>query len=284
MRPTASQIRPLLLNVGLGIQNADWNWQDVCSPFTRVYYVTEGHAEVRLDHGSVTLRPGHLYLIPSFTRHSYVCDSRFVHYYIHIYEDPDDGDTLEESFALPCEVEATPLDLPLVERLCALNPRALLPGSDPETYDNHASLARTLSQNRRAPLPDRLETSAILQMLLSRFLRQATPRDARDARVETALAYIRAHLCEGLDVGTLADMACMSKDHFIRLFHREKGTTPLQYVNQKKMEKAQLMLLTSDLPVKGVAERLAYDDYSYFCRLFKKTTGFTPQLYRQSTH
>lgn len=37
-------------------------------------------------------------------------------------------------------------------------------------------------------------------------------------------------------------------------------------------------------PVKNVAFALSYDDYSYFNRLFKKTTGLTPQEYRNSYH
>ena len=34
----------LILNVGLAIHNADWNWKNINSPFTRLYYVTEGTA------------------------------------------------------------------------------------------------------------------------------------------------------------------------------------------------------------------------------------------------
>lgn len=48
------------------------------------------------------------------------------------------------------------------------------------------------------------------------------------------------------------------------------GTTPLQYINQKKIEKAQLLLITEELAVKEIAFRLAFEDYSYFNRLFKK--------------
>ena len=62
---------------------------------------------------------------------------------------------------------------------------------------------------------------------------------------------------------------------------QELGTTPLQYINQKKIEKAQLLLITEELAVKEIAFQLAFDDYSYFSRLFKKTTGVTPQEYRR---
>ena len=77
---------PLTLNVGLAIHNADWNWQNVTSPFTRIYYVTKGHAKIILPSGEYQLKPGHMYMIPSFTLHSYSCEEHFEHYYIHIYE------------------------------------------------------------------------------------------------------------------------------------------------------------------------------------------------------
>ena len=80
---------------------------------------------------------------------------------------------------------------------------------------------------------------------------------------------------------SLAAISCLSKDHFIRLFKKEVGNTPLQYINQKKIEKAQLILITEDIPVKNIAYLLAYEDHSYFNRLFKKITGVTPQQYRE---
>ena len=46
------------------------------------------------------------------------------------------------------------------------------------------------------------------------------------------------------------------------------------------MEKAQLLLVTDNMPVKSVAYALAFEDYSYFNRLFKKITGITPKDYR----
>jgi AraC-like DNA-binding protein len=78
----------------------------------------------------------------------------------------------------------------------------------------------------------------------------------------------------------LASVACVTKPYFIRLFKNEIGISPLQYVNSKKVERAQLLLYTTDMHVKEVAYALGFSDYSYFIRMFRKMTGFTPQDYR----
>ena len=70
----------------------------------------------------------------------------------------------------------------------------------------------------------------------------------------------------------------------VQVVMTEIGVTPSKYINQKKIEKAQLILVTDEMSVKNVAFALSYDDYSYFNRLFKKTTGLTPQEYRNSYH
>ena len=87
MNLQVEQMHPLVLNVGLAIHNADWNWKNVNSPFTRLYYITEGTAQIELPDGIHTLYPHHMYFIPSFTVHTNICDSHFEHYYLHIYED-----------------------------------------------------------------------------------------------------------------------------------------------------------------------------------------------------
>jgi AraC-like DNA-binding protein len=51
-------------------------------------------------------------------------------------------------------------------------------------------------------------------------------------------------------------------------------------VNSKKVERAQLLLYTTDMYVKEVAYALGFSEYSYFIRMFRKMTGFTPQDYR----
>lgn len=282
MNLQVEQMHPLVLNVGLAVHNADWNWKNVNSPFTRLYYVTEGSAQIELPDGIYTLSPKHMYFIPAFTIHTNICKSNFVHYYLHIYEDHySDNDWLDH-WKFPVEIEATDLDLALFKRLCEINPHMTLQKSDPTTYDNNPTLMQNLIKNRQRAFCDKVESRGIVFQLLSRFFRQGQSKiEMEDNRIAKTVLYIRKHLNEAIELEKLAEISCLSKDHFIRLFKKELGTTPLQYINQKKIEKAQLLLITEELAVKEIAFQLAFDDYSYFNRLFKKTTGVTPQEYRR---
>lgn len=282
MNLQVEQMHPLVLNVGLAVHNADWNWKNVNSPFTRLYYVTEGSAQIELPDGIYTLSPKHMYFIPAFTIHTNICKSNFVHYYLHIYEDHySDNDRLDH-WKFPVEIEATDLDLALFKRLCEINPHMTLQKSDPTTYDNNPTLMQNLIKNRQRAFCDKVESRGIVFQLLSRFFKQGQSKiEMEDNRIAKTVLYIRKHLNEAIELEKLAEISCLSKDHFIRLFKKELGTTPLQYINQKKIEKAQLLLITEELAVKEIAFQLAFDDYSYFSRLFKKTTGVTPQEYRR---
>lgn len=106
MTQSIDQLHLLILNVGLAIHNADWNWKNVSSPFTRLYYIMEGTAQIIFPDGIQELKPHHLYLVPSFTTHSYQCNSHFTHYYLHIYEDHQSESGILEDWNFPIEIPA----------------------------------------------------------------------------------------------------------------------------------------------------------------------------------
>ena len=281
MTQSIDQLHLLILNVGLAIHNADWNWRNVNSPFTRLYYVTEGAARILLPTGIQELKPDHLYLVPSFTTHGYLCDTHFVHYYLHIYEDHQSESSILEDFSFPTEIPAGDLELPLIKRLCGINPTMQLPQSDPTSYDNNPTLIKNIIKNKQRTFCDKVESRGIVYQLMARFLKDAQPKtEINDDRIQKVLSYIRKNIYKTIDIDSLAAISCLSKDHFIRLFKKEINNTPLQYINQKKIEKAQLILITDSMPVKNISYLLAYEDHSYFNRLFKKLTGVTPQQYR----
>ena len=277
MTQSIDQLHLLILNVGLAIHNADWNWRNVNSPFTRLYYVTEGAARILLPTGIQELKPDHLYLVPSFTTHSYLCDTHFVHYYLHIYEDHQSESSILEDFSFPTEIPAGDLELPLIKRLCGINPTMQLPQSDPTSYDNNPTLIKNIIKNKQRTFCDKVESRGIVYQLMARFLKDAQPKtEINDDRIQKVLSYIRKNIYKTIDIDSLAAISCLSKDHFIRLFKKEINNTPLQYINQKKIEKAQLILITDSMPVKNISAECGFTDAGYFSRVYAKSRGITP--------
>jgi AraC-like DNA-binding protein len=272
----------VLLNVGRAQHNADWNWQDVSSPFIRIYYVMEGEALLHLPEQNVRLQPHHMYIIPAYTVHSYECHGLFDHYYLHVYEGFKNEMNLQEVYELPTEVEGSKAGASVFEHLCNRLPDARLPHSDPNSYDTSAQMSGYVQRYRDMALWEKMELRGAMLMIMSRFIREAQPRVwTQDERMKRVLAYIHAHISDSIDVDQLADVACITKPYFIRLFKHEFGLPPVQYINNKKVERAQFLLYTTDMPVKEVAYALGFNDHSYFIRMFHKQMGITPQDYRQ---
>ncbi|MDE6553259.1 MAG: AraC family transcriptional regulator [Muribaculaceae bacterium] len=274
----------LMLNVGHAVHEADWNFKDIVSPFTRIYYVTEGTAAVKADGEEHLLRPGHMYIIPAFTRHSDSCEGRFCHYYVHVYEEASTaGESLIDRYDFPFEIPGCDLDRILFEALCEHNKAMALKAPDPRIYDNKTSLIDCVRLNRARPVWDRLESMGIIYQLLGHFVREATEKyDATDIRIRDAIALIDASAADTPMVNDLARHVGMTPDHFIRLFKKEVGRTPAQFVIDRKMTQAMLMLASEPMMIKEVAYTLGYDNLSYFTRLFRRHTGIAPHAYRES--
>ena len=251
----------ILLNIGYAVHRADWNYKNVNSPFARIYLVRQGIAKLHLQDQVQSLTPGHLYLIPPFTLHSYECDDFYTLYYIHIYENP--------------------LDSQLVEQLADINPGRNLKEYDPSNYDNSSTLMQNILLHTKNPTYTMMETQGILLQLLSRFMKEATHKyEITDNRIRKTIRYIRKNIDKNITIDELTEICCLSKDHFIRLFKEEIHVTPVQYINQKKIEKAQLLIITDNRPVKDIAYTLSFENVSYFNRLFKRYTGLTPVMYK----
>lgn len=129
---------------------------------------------------------------------------------------------------------------------------------------------------------EKMELRGAMLMIMSHFMHQARLRQRTlDERMKKVLAYIFEHIDDSIDVERLAAEACVTKTYFIKLFKCEFGIPPRQYINKKKIEKAQLLLFSTDKPVKELAYALGFSDQNYFVRLFHKLTGCTPQEYRR---
>ena len=272
----------MMLNVGFATHHADWNWQKVSSPFIRIFYVLEGEAMLHLPDEDVRLKPSHMYIIPAYTIHSYECHGLFKLYYLHMYEGFKNEMNLQETYELPTEVSAGNGVEQLFKYICSQQPDARLPEPDPESYDTSSQTSDYVERYQKMALWEKMELRGAMLMIMSHFIQEAKPRIwTSDERMNRVLKHIHEHITDEVAIEDLANVAYVTKTYFIRLFKQEFGISPILYINMKKVERAQLLLYTTDNSVKEVAYMLGISDHSYFIRLFRKVAGITPQDYRR---
>lgn len=96
--------------------------------------------------------------------------------------------------------------------------------------------------------------------------------------IRTTLNYIEKHLHENISIKDLALLSGYSENHFTRLFSKYLGTTPKQYILNRKLEESKL-LLSSGYSVSKVVYTLSFCSQSAFFALFKKAYGETPKKF-----
>ncbi len=84
---------------------------------------------------------------------------------------------------------------------------------------------------------------------------------------------------------TLKDVASVvyiSPQYLSKIFRKEKGMPFVEWLNEYRIEKAKIMLISDDIKITNVANLVGYNDYKYFSSVFKKYTGLSPRDYRKN--
>ncbi|MDO5424906.1 MAG: response regulator [Eubacteriales bacterium] len=90
------------------------------------------------------------------------------------------------------------------------------------------------------------------------------------------LNYVDAHYAEPLQLKTLSEMFFLNMSYCSELFKKVTGKTFSEYLMAMRMEAAMEMLQCSDATVSEVAEKTGFSDSYYFCKVFKKYFGISP--------
>lgn len=261
-----------------------WNYQNVISSFYRLYYIESGRGKVYIGNTAYELTPGCLFVIPKFTSHKYECDDYMEHYYICFFDDLAGNLGIPNPMKLNLKVEAHPADLGLLKRYLEINPYKQLAVSDPKKYDND----RRLYEKCKAASPQRaahlIESDGILLQLFSRFVTEESMKkltsNSSHEKLNAVIQHINKNLDKRISVGDLAGLTCLTPDHFSKLFRKIVGVSPCEYIQMKRIERAQALLLTSNMSIMQIAESVGVCSPSQFTRLFTKIAQCSPKEYR----
>lgn len=102
-------------------------------------------------------------------------------------------------------------------------------------------------------------------------------------KINNILDYIECHLHENISTSDIAKEFFISETYLCRLFNAELGISPLNHINNMRIQESMVLLKTTNESVSTIAMHLGFSSINYFSRIFKKFTGLTPQEYRKNT-
>ena len=155
-----------------------------------------------------------------------------------------------------------------------------------------AEMLRALHRAAGDPADSRLYVDALTHALAAHLLQHYSrgrhtqaglpphPERLVPRRIRRVTDYIRANLAADLAISELAAQAGLSSFHFARVFRRETGETPHQFVTRLRLEEAARLLRASDQPVLQIALAVGFENASHFSVQFKRGYGVTPLAYR----
>jgi transcriptional regulator GlxA family with amidase domain len=113
----------------------------------------------------------------------------------------------------------------------------------------------------------------------SQFSIYLSSQEARHPKVRDLQEWILAHLADDLSTAVLAQRFAMSERNLNRVFQRETGTTPAEFVETARFELARRLLEDDKSSLKSIAARTGFGTEERMRRVFQRRLGVTPRDY-----
>lgn len=123
------------------------------------------------------------------------------------------------------------------------------------------------------------ELNRVLQQMAALLQNRDNPYDI----VQEICTYIQKNIHEPLSLKTIAERFYLSREYISRKFKQERGENLTDFITRCRMEKARMLLMNPRLKIAHISQLVGYQDEKYFSKVFKKTTGMSPQQYRIQT-
>ncbi len=101
-------------------------------------------------------------------------------------------------------------------------------------------------------------------------------------RLRPVLDYMGVHYREKIYVEELSGMTGLSGDYFTKMFRDCLGKTPVDYINNMRINRSLIMLAETDLPLSQIAQSVGFNHLGYFHKIFKQYMDVPPNAYRES--
>lgn len=241
---------------GDALCGTEWKATVFTPPYTRLYYIAAGEAEIETAAGHLELQTGMLYLLPAGYPFSHQCRTSMRQLFFHI------NLVNAEGFDLLRGIHAV-LQLKVEEDEIR------------ELLQLHASGSMT----------DQLYLRALLKKDIFTILHRAgielTTANYSDC-VKKAIDFIESHLSASLTVQEVADRIYVSPNTLAHKFKQEMGVSVGSYIDELVLFRAEQLLLNTDLSLSQISDSLCFYDQFYFSKRFKARFLVPPLQYRKA--
>ena len=244
---------------GHAVVNDDWKSFINFFPYYRIYHIVSGEADVILTNGSMRIKSGNIYFVPAFSiKSAKLITDTLDHEWVHFTVDTRLNhyiETAEKSVSYTADEGTSYMFRRIIE------------------------IYESKSEN---PIAKNAALSGLVSYLLSQFfIGFDASQGSEKERFSPVLKYIESNLSQKITNDDLCRLVYLNKIYFSNLFAKLFGVSPKQYVQQKRMMTAATMLVTTNKPIKEIAEEVGYYDDAYFNRSFTRFTHMTPREYRR---
>jgi len=129
-----------------------------------------------------------------------------------------------------------------------------------------------------------------ISLLIKTIILQLVRGDSRDLMqyergkhfqtLESVLTYVDNHLSEKITVAEASRLVNLSYHHFIRTFKKTIGLSFTEYVNFKRVQKAEQLLLTEKMSVEEISYAVGIPNRAHFHEMFKRRHGCSPNQFK----
>ncbi len=101
-----------------------------------------------------------------------------------------------------------------------------------------------------------------------------------DKKIRPVVAFIEKNYKSPVSLDEMAELIDVSKSYLCRVFKQAYSITPVTFLLNYRISKAKQLLISTDMKVRLLAAECGFNDTSYFCMMFKKSEGMTPEEFR----
>ena len=252
-----------LLSIAFSKDEGDWKSIMHTHHFTELLFVVNGEGSFSFNQQHSPLRPGDLVIIPPYTEHT----------------------------------ERSSKDCPLEYYVLGIDGISFLSQKDQECaqvfcnfeHDSsiHELFRQMLYEIRTAQYGSQTICQHLLEILILKIIRaqQLIPVSINSIRMTKECAQIKEYLdsnyAEHITLDTLTSLTHMNKYYMAHSFTKYAGLSPIQYLNQIRLKRAQYLLETTNYSISDIASSTGFSSQSYFTQIFRKNFQMTPVKYRQ---